>query len=283
MNQKTDVDRILVNSYLEYKRTGKSDSLLAQAEFWVRRFSTRKYVLDEDGRAEVILKFIQRIEIFSKIYETKGYRNFPAFAFVFWKHLVFNQWKKEKKLSQKEATFLDPDRLEGAPCFEPDYENSIDPFRNFLRENLENLDRRGILIFKLKHNLYLEKKEIHFLRSILLASGNSIPEFLKERKEKRFLSRNKELLLLEKLESSHQILFSKRKDATFVSSKLKEKFKRKLLKSDSIYTFLEIGDWFGWREHVVKRLYHQTMNSLRRRSEFYPGGEEIEEQEIRTA
>ncbi|PJZ52023.1 hypothetical protein [Leptospira adleri] len=282
MNQKTDVDRILVNSYLEYKSNGKSDSLIAQAEFWVRRFATRKYVLDEDGRAEVILKFIQRIEIFSKIYETDGYRNFPAFAFAFWKHLVFNQWKKEKKLSQKEATFLDPDRLEGAPCFEPDYEISIDPFRNFLRENLESPDRRGILIFKLKHNLYLERKEIHFLKSILLASGNSIPEFLKERKEKRFLSRNRELLLLEKLESSHQILFSKRKDAIFVSSRLKEKFKRKLLKSDSMYTFLEIGLWFGWSEHVVKRLYHQTMNSLRR-SGFFPAWENTEEQEIRSA
>ncbi|RHX83129.1 sigma-70 family RNA polymerase sigma factor [Leptospira stimsonii] len=263
MNQKADIDRILINSYLEYKRTGKSDSLLKQAEFWIKRFATRKYTLDEDGRAEVILKFIQKIEIFSKIFETKGYRNFPAFAFVFWKHLVFNQWKKERILSQKEASFLDPDRLEGSPFFEPDYELSIDPFRNFLRENLENLDRRGTLIFKLKHNLYLERNEILLLKSILLASGNSIPEFLRERKEKRFRTRNKELLLLEKLESSHQILFSKRKDASFVSSRLKEKFKRKLLRTDSIYTFLEIGIWFGWSEHVVKRLYHQTMNRLR--------------------
>ncbi|MBM9500404.1 sigma-70 family RNA polymerase sigma factor [Leptospira sp. 201903071] len=264
MNQKTDVDRILVNSYLEYKKTGKPDLLLKQADFWVQRFAVRKYFLDEDGRSEVLLKFLQRIEIFVKIYETKGYRNFPAFAFVFWKHLVFNQWKKERKLSQKEAAFLDPDRLEGTPSFEPAYENTIDPLRNFLREIWEKEDRRGILIFKLKHNLHLEKKEVLLLKRILLASGNSIPEFLKERKEKRFRSRNRELVLLEKLESSHQILFSKRKGANFVSSRLKEKFKRKLLKADSIYTFLEIGLWFGWSEHGVKRLYHQTMNSLKR-------------------
>ncbi|AOP34680.1 hypothetical protein A0128_12945 [Leptospira tipperaryensis] len=264
MNQKTDIDRILVNSYLEYKKTGKPDVLLNQAEFWIRRFATRKYLLDEDGRAEVLLKFIQRIETFSKIYEIKGYRNFPAFAFVFWKHLVFNQWKKEKRLSKKEATFLDPDRLEGSVVFEPDYEASIDTDRIYLRQALENGDRRGILIFKLKHNLYLERNEILLLKSILLVSGKSIPEFLKERKEKRFRSRNRELILLEKLESSHQILFTKRKDANFISSRLKEKYKRKLLKTDTIYTHLEIAFWFGWSENVIKRLYHQTMHSLRR-------------------
>ncbi|MBM9577052.1 sigma-70 family RNA polymerase sigma factor [Leptospira sp. 201903070] len=264
MNQKTDIDRILVNSYLEYKKTGKPDQLLKQADFWVQRFAVRKYSLDEDGRSEVLLNFIQRIESFVKIYETQGYRNFPAFAFVFWKHLVFNQWKKEKKRSQKEAAYLDPDRLEGAPSFEPGQEKRIDPFRIFLRDIWEKGDSRGILIFKLKHNLYLERKEILLLKRILLASGNSVSEFLKERKEKRFRCRNKELLLLEKLESSHQIRFSRREGAIFLSSRLKEKFKKKLLKADSIYTFLEIAIWFGWNEHGVKRLYHQTMNSLRR-------------------
>lgn len=95
MEQKTELDRIFLNSYLRYKNLGDSKKLIEQAAFWIGRIAVRKYSLGEDERSEVLLKFIQKIEYFSKLYETKKFDNFSAFAIVFLKHLVLNQWKKE--------------------------------------------------------------------------------------------------------------------------------------------------------------------------------------------
>ncbi|XDD51382.1 sigma-70 family RNA polymerase sigma factor [Leptospira sp. WS92.C1] len=263
MKQKTDFDIILVNSYLEYKRSGDSDDLVLQAEFWIRKIAVYKYYLDEDGRAEVLLKFIQKIEYFSEIYERGGFKNFSAFAIVFWKHLIYNQWKKEARLLKKAPLFLDPDGLEASSIYEPGFESEIPPFKIFLVEVLKNLDPRGILIFKLKHNLFLERRDVFLLKSILLASGTAIRDFLKDRRERQYRIRSRELSLLERMEISHQILFSTRKDATAVSSKIKQKLRKKLLKADSIYTFQEIADWFGWNKSVIKKLYHPIMKSLK--------------------
>ncbi|EMO76971.1 hypothetical protein LEP1GSC127_3988 [Leptospira kirschneri str. 200801925] len=95
MEQKTELDRIFLNSYLTYKNLGDPKDLIEQAAFWIGRIAVRKYSLGEDERSEVLLKFIQKIEYFSKLYETKKFNNFSAFGIVFLKHLVLNQWKKE--------------------------------------------------------------------------------------------------------------------------------------------------------------------------------------------
>ncbi|EMJ90934.1 hypothetical protein [Leptospira alstonii] len=263
MEQKTEQDRIFINSYLEYKNLGDSKALVEQADFWIRRITAGKYSLSEDGRNEVLLKFIQKIEYFSEIYETRKFENFTAYAIVFFRNLVLNQWKKEIKSLKTEPVFLEPDGLAGSVVYEPDYNAERCPFRILLREQLGALDPRGVLIFKLKHNLFLERKEILLLKSILYASGNSVPDFLKERMEKRFAVRRRELAVLERMEISHQMLFSKRKNAAFFSSKAKRKLRKKLLRVEKIYTYEEISRWFGWNHSVIKRLYLQTMNSLK--------------------
>ncbi|ALO24817.1 hypothetical protein [Leptospira borgpetersenii] len=263
MQQKTELDRIFINSYLQYKNFGDSKALIEQAFFWIRRIAVRKYSLSEDGLNEVLLKFIQKMEYFSELYETRGFENFSAYAIVFLKHLIWNQWKKEIQSSKTEPLFLEPDGLPGSAVYEPDYSTELSQDRIFLREILRNLDPRGVLILKLKHNLFLERKEILLLKSILSASGNSIQDFLKERMEKRFTARSQELALLERLEMSHQILFSKRENAASFSSKAKQKLKKKLLRVEMIYTYDEISRWFGWKHSVIKRLYLQTMNSLK--------------------
>lgn len=95
MQQKTELDCIFINSYLKYKNLGDSKDLIEQAALWIGRIAVRKYSLSEDERSEVLLKFIQKIEYFSKIYETGKFENFSAFAIVFLKHLVLNQWKEK--------------------------------------------------------------------------------------------------------------------------------------------------------------------------------------------
>nr|EMN19672.1 hypothetical protein LEP1GSC063_2729 [Leptospira santarosai serovar Arenal str. MAVJ 401] len=267
MQQKTELDRIFINSYLEYKNLGDSKALVEQAYFWICRIAVRKYSLSEDGRSEVLLKFIQKVEYFSELYETRGFENFSAYAIVFLKHLVLNQWKKEIQSSKTEPLFLEPDGLPGSIVYEPDYNAELSPDRIFLREILQTLDPRGALILKLKHNLFLERKDILLLKSILSASGNSIRDFLKERMEKRFAVRSRELAVLEKMEVSHQILFSKRENAASFSSKAKQKLRKKLLRVEVIYTYDEISRWFGWNHSVIKRLYLQTMNSLKNSSQ----------------
>ncbi|EQA63956.1 hypothetical protein [Leptospira alexanderi] len=263
MQQKTDLDRIFINSYLEYKNFGNSKALIEQAHFWIRRIAVRKCSLSEDGRNEVLLKFIQKIEYFSELYETRGFKNFSAYAIVFLKHLILNQWKKEIQSLKTEPFFLEPDGLPGSVVYEPDYRTEIPQDRIFLREILRTFDPRGVLILKLKHNLFLERKEILLLKSILSVSGNSVQDFLKERMEKRFIARSQELALLERMEVSHQILFSKRENAASFSSKAKQKLRKKLLRVEMIYTYDEISRWFGWKHSVIKRLYLQTMNSLK--------------------
>ncbi|WP_078129238.1 hypothetical protein [Leptospira alexanderi] len=263
MQQKTDLDRIFINSYLEYKNFGNSKALIEQAYFWIRRIAVRKFSLSEDGRNEVLLKFIQKMEYFSELYETRGFKNFSAYAIVFLKHLILNQWKKEIQSLKTEPFFLEPDGLPGSVVYEPDYRTEISQDRIFLREILRTFDPRGVLILKLKHNLFLERKEILLLKSILSVSGNSVQDFLKERMEKRFIARSQELALLERMEASHQILFSKRENAASFSSKAKQKLRKKLLRVEMIYTYDEISRWFGWKHSVIKRLYLQTMNSLK--------------------
>ncbi|EMY77748.1 hypothetical protein LEP1GSC060_0612 [Leptospira weilii serovar Ranarum str. ICFT] len=263
MEQKTEQDLIFMNSYLEYKNLGDSKALVKQADFWIRRITAGKYSLSEDGRNEVLLKFIQKIECFSEIYETRKFENFAAYAIVFFKNLVLNQRKKEIKSLKTEPVFLEPDGLPGSVVYQPDYNVEKCPFRILLQEQLGTSDPRGVLIFKLKHNLLLERKEVLLLKSILYASGNSVPDFLEERMEKRFAVRRRDLAVLEKMEISHQMLFSKRKNAALFSSKAKRKLRKKLLKVEIIYTYEEIARWFGWNHSVIKRLYLQTKNSLK--------------------
>ncbi|EMM79476.1 hypothetical protein LEP1GSC037_0749 [Leptospira interrogans str. 2006001854] len=119
------------------------------------------------------------------------------------------------------------------------------------------------MIFKLKHNLFLERKDILLLKSILASSRNSIRDFLKERAERTSFVRCKEIMILEKMEISHQLLFSNRKDAANFSSQKKQKLRKKLLRAEVIYTYEEISNWFDWKSSVIKRLYLQTMNSLK--------------------
>ncbi|EMM79469.1 hypothetical protein LEP1GSC037_0750 [Leptospira interrogans str. 2006001854] len=105
MQQKTELDCIFINSYLKYKNLGDSKDLIEQAAFWIGRIAVRKYSLSEDERSEVLLKFIQKIEYFSKIYETGKFENFSAFAIVFLKHLVLNQWKKKINSLKRKPIF----------------------------------------------------------------------------------------------------------------------------------------------------------------------------------
>ncbi|WP_017850809.1 sigma-70 family RNA polymerase sigma factor [Leptospira interrogans serovar Szwajizak] len=263
MQQKTELDCIFINSYLKYKNLGDSKDLIEQAAFWIGRIAVRKYSLGEDERSEVLLKFIQKIEYFSKIYETGKFENFSAFAIVFLKHLVLNQWKKKINSLKRKPIFLEPDGLPGSVVYEPDYDCEPSPHKIFLQEILQNLDPRGVLIFKLKHNLFLERKDILLLKSILASSRNSIRDFLKERAERTSSVRCKEVMILEKMEISHQLLFSNRKDAVNFSSQKKQKLRKKLLRAEVIYTYEEISNWFDWKSSVIKRLYLQTMNSLK--------------------
>lgn len=263
MQQKTELNCIFINSYLKYKNLGDSKDLIEQAAFWIGRIAVRKYSLSEDERSEVLLKFIQKIEYFSKIYETGKFENFSAFAIVFLKHLVLNQWKKKINSLKRKPIFLEPDSLPGSVVYEPDYDCEPSPHKIFLQEILQNLDPRGVLIFKLKHNLFLERKDILLLKSILASSRNSIRDFLKERAERTSFVRCKEIMILEKMEISHQLLFSNRKDAANFSSQKKQKLRKKLLRAEVIYTYEEISNWFDWKSSVIKRLYLQTMNSLK--------------------
>ncbi|EJO71445.1 hypothetical protein [Leptospira kirschneri] len=263
MEQKTELDRIFLNSYLTYKNLGDPKDLIEQAAFWIGRIAVRKYSLGEDERSEVLLKFIQKIEYFSKLYETKKFNNFSAFGIVFLKHLVLNQWKKEINSLKKNPIFLEPDSLPGSVVYEPDYDCEPSPHKIFLQEILQNLDPRGVLIFKLKHNLFLERKDILLLKSILASSGNSIRDFLKEKAEKTSSVRCKEITILEKMEVTHQLIFSNRKNAANFSSQKKLKLRKKLLRPEIIYTYEEISNWFDWKCSVIKRLYLQTMNSLK--------------------
>ncbi|WP_426487033.1 sigma-70 family RNA polymerase sigma factor [Leptospira interrogans] len=263
MQQKTELDCIFINSYLKYKNLGDSKDLIEQAAFWIGRIAVRKYSLSEDERSEVLLKFIQKIEYFSKIYETGKFENFSAFAIVFLKHLVLNQWKKKINSLKRKPIFLEPDSLPGSVVYEPDYDCEPSPHKIFLQGILQNLDPRGVLIFKLKHNLFLERKDILLLKSILASSRNSIRDFLKERAERTSFVRCKEIMILEKMEISHQLLFSNRKDAANFSSQKKRKLRKKLLRAEVIYTYEEISNWFDWKSSVIKRLYLQTMNSLK--------------------
>ncbi|APH42286.1 Uncharacterized protein A9P81_2665 [Leptospira interrogans serovar Copenhageni/Icterohaemorrhagiae] len=263
MQQKTELDCIFINSYLKYKNLGDSKDLIEQAAFWIGRIAVRKYSLGEDERSEVLLKFIQKLEYFSKIYETGKFENFSAFAIVFLKHLVLNQWKKKINSLKRKPIFLEPDSLPGSVVYEPDYDCEPSPHKIFLQEILQNLDPRGVLIFKLKHNLFLERKDILLLKSILASSRNSIRDFLKERVERTSFVRCKEIMILEKMEISHQLLFSNRKDAANFSSQKKRKLRKKLLRAEVIYTYEEISNWFDWKSSVIKRLYLQTMNSLK--------------------
>lgn len=226
MQQKTELDCIFINSYLKYKNLGDSKDLIEQAAFWIGRIAVRKYSLGEDERSEVLLKFIQKIEYFSKIYETGKFENFSAFAIVFLKHLVLNQWKKKINSLKRKPIFLEPDSLPGSVVYEPDYDCEPSPHKIFLQEILQNLDPRGVLIFKLKHNLFLERKDILLLKSILASSRNSIRDFLKERAERTSFVRCKEIMILEKMEISHQLLFSNRKDAANFSSQKKRKLRK---------------------------------------------------------
>lgn len=187
MQQKTELDCIFINSYLKYKNLGDSKDLIEQAAFWIGRIAVRKYSLGEDERSEVLLKFIQKIEYFSKIYETGKFENFSAFAIVFLKHLVLNQWKKKINSLKRKPIFLEPDSLPGSVVYEPDYDCEPSPHKIFLQEILQNLDPRGVLIFKLKHNLFLERKDILLLKSILASSRNSIRDFFKRKSRKNVL------------------------------------------------------------------------------------------------
>ncbi|WP_040913878.1 hypothetical protein [Leptospira kmetyi] len=263
MYKKSEQDRIFINSYLEYKNSGNSDALIEQAGFWIGKIATRKFSLSEDGKSEALIRFIQKIEYFSEIYEKGKYLNFPAFAIVFLKNLVLNQWKKEIQNRKHEPGFLDPDSLIGPAFYSSEIETESSAHRIVLNEILKNFDPRGVLILKLKHNLFLERREILLLKSILSVSGNSISDFLKERMEKRFFARRRELDLLERMEVSHQILFSERRNARDRSSKSKLKLKRKLLRIETIYTYDEISFWFSWKASFIKKLYLQTMNSLK--------------------
>ncbi|RHX77850.1 sigma-70 family RNA polymerase sigma factor [Leptospira yasudae] len=262
MQDTTDLDRIFINSYLTYKNTGNTKALIEQAEFWIRRIAVHKYSLDEDGRSEVLLKFIQKIEYFSELYETRGFKNFPAYAIVFLKHLVLNQWKKEIRFRKREAVTFEAHDLPCRISDEPDYEMKTSIHRIFLNETLRGFDPRGVLIFKLKHNLFLERQEILLLKSVLLASGNSVRDFLKERAEKRFEARRRELAVLERMEIKQQILLSKGNGAADVLLRSKEKLRKKLLKTETIYTHEEISLWFGWSYSVIKRLYRRTLDFL---------------------
>ncbi|EMG20905.1 hypothetical protein LEP1GSC150_2306 [Leptospira interrogans serovar Copenhageni str. LT2050] len=35
------------------------------------------------------------------------------------------------------------------------------------------------------------------------------------------------------------------------------------MRAEVIYTYEEISNWFDWKSSVIKRLYLQTMNSLK--------------------
>ncbi|TGM07223.1 sigma-70 family RNA polymerase sigma factor [Leptospira barantonii] len=281
MQNNSEQDRIFINSYLEYKHSGNSEALIEQAAFWIRRIAVRKFSLSEDGKNDVLVRFIQKIEYFSEIYEKGKYENFPAFAIKFLKHLVLNQWKKEIQNRKREPGFLEPDSLIGPVFHSSEMETETAAHRIFLNDILKNFDPRGVLILKLKHNLFLERWEILLLKSILSVSGNSIRDFLKERMEKRYSSRKRELDLLERMEVSHQILFSERKNARDRSSRSKSKLKRKLLRLETIYTYEEISFWFSWKSSLIKKLYLQTMNSLKdagKNTKFIPISEEEEKE-----
>ncbi|PJZ55456.1 hypothetical protein [Leptospira barantonii] len=281
MQNNSEQDRIFINSYLEYKHSGNSETLIEQAAFWIKRIAARKFSLSEDGKNEVLVRFIQKIEYFSEIYEKGKYENFPAFAIRFLKNLVLNQWKKEIQNRKQEPGFLEPDTLIGPVFHSSEMESETAAHRIFLNDILKNCDPRGVLILKLKHNLFLERWEILLLKSILSVSGNSIRDFLKERMEKRYSSRKRELDLLERMEVSHQILFSERKNARDRSSRSKSKLKRKLLRIETLYTYEEISFWFSWKSSVIKKLYLQTMNSLKdagKNTKFIPIPEEEEKE-----
>lgn len=263
MQKNSEQDRIFINSYLEYKNSGNKEALIEQAEFWIGRIAVRKFSLSEDGKNETLIRFIQKIEYFSEIYEKGKYTNFPAYAIVFLKHLVLNQWKKEIQNRKSEPGFLEPDGLTGPVFYPHETETKTATHRIFLNEILKNFDPRGVLILKLKHNLFLERREILLLKSILSASGNSIRDFLKQRMEKRYASRKRDLDLLERMEISHQILFSQRKNAYDRSTRSKAKLKQKLLRVETIYTYDEISFWFSWNSSLIKKLYLQTVNSLK--------------------
>ncbi|EMO76868.1 hypothetical protein LEP1GSC127_3987 [Leptospira kirschneri str. 200801925] len=109
----------------------------------------------------------------------------------------------------------------------------------------------------------MERKDILLLKSILASSGNSIRDFLKEKAEKTSSVRCKEITILEKMEVTHQLIFSNRKNAANFSSQKKLKLRKKLLRPEIIYTYEEISNWFDWKCSVIKRLYLQTMNSLK--------------------
>lgn len=83
MQQKTDLDRIFINSYLEYKNSGNSKALIEQVYFWIRRIAVRKCSLSEDGRNEVLLKFIQKMEYFQNFTRPEDSKIFPRMLSYF--------------------------------------------------------------------------------------------------------------------------------------------------------------------------------------------------------
>ncbi|MDV6237491.1 sigma-70 family RNA polymerase sigma factor [Leptospira ellisii] len=262
MKETSENDITFKKTYLEYERSGNCEALLVQIELRIRRISSYKYRLDEDGRAEVLLAFLQKLENFSRLKKERNVENLPAFANTFVSNLIRNQWKKENRILKKEPLSLNPERFLD-PKSEENREEEDSFSGRFLNEAFLNSDPRGVLIFKLKHNLYLNRRDLFLLKSILLTSGNSPEAFLEQRKYKRYQIRNRELVLWEKLERSHQLLFSPQKDARFISFKTKHKWRKKLLKADSVYTYREISFWFGWKDSVIKKLYRQIRKRLK--------------------
>ncbi|WP_210412873.1 sigma-70 family RNA polymerase sigma factor [Leptospira gomenensis] len=262
MKENEENDITFKKTYLEYERSGNCESLLVQIELRIRRISSYKYRLDEDGRAEVLLAFLQKLDNFSKLKKERNVENLPAFANTFVGNLIRNQWKKENRFLKKDCLSLNVERFLDPKSEEIHTEESSFSER-FWEEVFRNSDPRAALIFKLKHNLYLNRRDLFLLKSILLVSGNSPKSFLEQRKQKRYRIRNRELTLCEKLERSHQLLFGPQKDARLVSSKIKRNWRKKLLKADSIYTYREISFWFGWKDSVIKKLYRQMRKRVK--------------------
>ncbi|TGK04741.1 RNA polymerase subunit sigma-70 [Leptospira semungkisensis] len=268
MYKNPDRDERLISSLEIYFRNGDSDLFLKEASGLAWTLSQKKYHLDDDSCAEIVLKLVHDVEHIMKVYQEGKYCNFPAFLTAYIKHLILNQRKKNVIRARMEIVTDEfyTDRFPRASDYDftTDILNESDEISSMVRDALNRLDPLSSLIIKMKHRIPPNLREFRILSQRLKPLELNIKQYFRLDQEEETINRIKKRKAEDQLKKLFQSLHtSQPKDRSRWQGARQNWFHRHSTVPEE-KSFRKIAYYLGMSQHKVRSSYYSTIANLKK-------------------
>ncbi|TGJ99982.1 RNA polymerase subunit sigma-70 [Leptospira langatensis] len=265
-------DQKLISSLEFYYRNGDPDLFLKEAWGWAWALSRRKFRLDDDSCADIVLKLVHDVEHIMKVYQEGNYTNFPAFLTTYVKHLVLNQKKKNVIRAKMEIVTDDfyTDRFPKASTYDftQDILEQAKEISLLVRETLDQLDPLASLVIKMKHRIRLNLKECRIFKQRLSWLGLGIRQYFDSDREEEIRSRIRKRNAEDQLKRLFQSLYHTESQNRTRWNGARKHWSDRHSGVPEEKSFRKIAYYLGMSQHSVRTLYYSTVTDFKKKERW---------------